>query len=38
MDSGPFETNGPDYLRTLAVQDAVYRSAEQGLPVELPSV
>jgi predicted dehydrogenase len=26
----PFETEGRDYLRTLAVQDAVYRSAASG--------
>ncbi|GAB6166191.1 Gfo/Idh/MocA family oxidoreductase [Thermostilla marina] len=33
MHSGaPFETNGHDYLKTLAVQEAVYRSAETGLP------
>jgi hypothetical protein len=32
-----FETDGEDYLRTLAVQDAVYRSAASGLPeVPLP--
>ncbi|MGI9470949.1 MAG: Gfo/Idh/MocA family protein, partial [Rubripirellula sp.] len=29
----PFETNAADYLKTLAVQEAVYRSAESGLPV-----
>ena len=37
IDGDPFETNGPDYLRSLAVQDAVYRSAQEGRPVELPS-
>jgi predicted dehydrogenase len=26
----PFETNGDDYLRTLAVQEAVYQSAKTG--------
>ncbi len=31
-DGAEFETNGPDYLRTLAVQDAVYLSAERGAP------
>jgi hypothetical protein len=36
IDGGEFETNGPDYLRTLAVQDAVYRSAERGMPQEVP--
>ncbi len=29
----PFETNGEDYLRTLAVQEAVYRSNELRTPV-----
>ncbi len=29
----PFETDGEDYLRTLAVQEAVYRSAETRQPV-----
>lgn len=29
----PFETDGEDYLRTLAVQEAVYRSAAAGGPV-----
>ena len=29
----PFETDGSDYLRTLAVQDAVYRSAHTRQPV-----
>jgi len=33
IDGGEFETNGHDYLRTLAVQDAVYASAERGEPV-----
>jgi D-apiose dehydrogenase len=27
-----FETNGPDYLKSLAVQEAVYLSAQTGLP------
>jgi len=35
LDGAPFETHGPDYLRTLAVQDAVYRSAEAGTPVAI---
>ena len=30
---GPFETNGRDYLRTLAVQEAAYRSAEENRPL-----
>ena len=29
----PFETNGDDYLRTLAVQEAVYRSAQIHQPI-----
>jgi D-apiose dehydrogenase len=29
----PFETNGRDYLQTLAVQEAVYRSAEENRPL-----
>ena len=29
----PFETGGADYLETLAVQDAVYESAERGQPI-----
>jgi predicted dehydrogenase len=35
IDGGEFETNGSDYLRTLAVQDAVYRSARCGTPQEI---
>jgi len=34
-DGGPFETNGPNYLRTLAVQEAVYTSAQQKMPIEV---
>jgi D-apiose dehydrogenase len=30
LGGGPFETDGRDYLRTLAVQEAVYRAAETG--------
>ena len=30
-----FETNGEDYLRTLAVQEAVYESDKRRLPVEV---
>ena len=29
----PFETRGSDYLRTLEIQEAVYRSAQTGQPV-----
>jgi len=35
IDGKPFETNGPEYLKTLAVQDAVCTSAEQKIPVEV---
>jgi len=36
MKSGAeFETNGSEYLKTLAVQEAVYKSAETKLPVNL---
>jgi len=35
LDGGPFETGGEDYLETLAVQEAVYRSAGSGLPEEV---
>jgi len=31
-----FETNGRDYLKSLAVQEAVYLSAETNKPVLLP--
>jgi len=33
LDGLPFETNGHDYLRTLAVQEAVYESSRLGQPV-----
>jgi predicted dehydrogenase len=33
LDDRPFETDGDDYLRTLAVQEAVYRSAQTRQPV-----
>ncbi len=35
LDGGRFETDGPEYLRTLAVQDAVYESAARRVPVEV---
>ena len=38
IDGGEFETNGPNYLRSLAVQDAVYLSAERALPVEVATI
>ncbi|MBE0536291.1 MAG: Gfo/Idh/MocA family oxidoreductase [Phycisphaerae bacterium] len=33
LDGAPFETNGQDYLKTLAVQEAVYASAAAGMPM-----
>ena len=33
IDDAPFETSGEEYLKTLRVQEAVYRSAATGLPV-----
>jgi predicted dehydrogenase len=38
LDGAPFETSGINYLRTLAVQEAVYESAARGEPVRVPSV
>ena len=38
IDGGEFETSGPNYLRSLVVQDAVYLSAERGLPVEVATI
>ncbi len=35
LDGKPFETDGANYLRTLAVQDAVYESAAKGTPVDV---
>ncbi len=35
LDGQPFETSGEEYLKTLAVQEAVYRSADQHCPVEV---
>lgn len=37
LDERPFETSGRDYLRTLQVQEAVYQSAQTGLPVAVIS-
>ena len=38
VNGDDFETNGEDYLRTLAVQEAVYESDKQRLPVEVEYV
>lgn len=37
LDGRPFETSGDDYLRTLAVQEAVYQSGKEGIPVTVES-
>jgi predicted dehydrogenase len=34
----PFETDGRNYLKTLAVQEAVYASAATGEPADVPAV
>jgi predicted dehydrogenase len=33
LSGGEFESSGEDYLKTLSVVDAIYESAESGLPV-----
>jgi len=35
LDGKPFETNGHEYLKTLAVQEAVYASAQQKIPIDV---
>jgi len=35
LDGKPFETSGEEYLKSLAVQEAVYQSAETRSPVEV---
>jgi hypothetical protein len=35
LDGKPFETNGHEYLKTLAVQEAVYESASKNIPVSV---
>lgn len=35
LNGQPFETSGEEYLKTLAVQEAVYRSAEERRAVEV---
>jgi len=35
LDGKPFETNGPEYIKTLAVQEAVYKSASTKAPVSV---
>jgi predicted dehydrogenase len=38
LDGQPFETSGEEYLKTLAVQEAVYQSAETRSPVEVKPI
>ena len=38
LDGKPFETNGGQYLRTLAVQEAVYESASKNAVVSVGRV
>ncbi len=35
LDGQPFETSGEDYLKTIAIQEALYRSAQHREPVNL---
>jgi len=35
LNAQPFETNADDYLKTLSVQEAVYASSDQKVPVEV---
>jgi len=35
LDGKPFETNGPEYLKTLAVQEAVYESSARNALVKV---
>jgi predicted dehydrogenase len=35
LNGTEFETNGRDYLKTLAIVDACYRSAETGNPAHI---
>lgn len=35
LDGAPFETSGEDYLKTIAVQEAVYVAAASGMPQEI---
>jgi D-apiose dehydrogenase len=37
LNGKEFETNGQDYLKSLAVQEAVYKSAKTGMPEEVES-
>jgi predicted dehydrogenase len=32
LNDRPFETSGSEYLKSLTVQEALYRSAERGMP------
>jgi len=35
LDGKAFETDGPEYLKTLAVQEAVYESASKNVAVRV---
>ena len=35
LDGKSFETNGPEYLKTLTVQEAVYESVARNVPVQV---
>jgi hypothetical protein len=35
IDGKPFETNGHEYLKTLAVQEAVYESGSKDITVSV---
>jgi hypothetical protein len=35
LDGKPFETNGREYLKTLAVQEAVYESASKNATISV---
>lgn len=35
IDGKEFETNGIEYLKSLAVQEAIYRSADEKTPIEI---
>ena len=37
LGSQPFETSGEDYLKTLRIQEGVYKSAQSRSPVEIPN-
>ncbi|MFH5831346.1 Gfo/Idh/MocA family protein [Halalkalibaculum sp. DA384] len=38
INDSPFETNGPNYLRSLNIQEAIYKSAEKNSVVRMKTV